>query len=308
MDTKYKAIHSQLKNSIIDYFNRSATDYQNTSKRYWIHIQILVAFAIPSFLMILFTPRPLTFKLIYPSVMVLCYCGVHFLLSEWLVRAIGVGQGQNPLTLKRVWNVALVSYGLGYFLYRLTEYELVPFYYKDASPDLIGSEWVLFFRMLPYWLLSIFCVTWFHFKNNSIPFEIQEAKKIQAIDLRISPSISIDTTLITHITVEEHYSRIFYKEQGSIKDLQIRSSLQEVFKQLPQELFIKIHRSHIASLLHIQELKNVKYSYEISIGDNEFLLPVSRRRIPDIVPQIKEFLAKNTMNRIILPKSFNKYF
>lgn len=53
------------------------------------------------------------------------------------------------------------------------------------------------------------------------------------------------------LSIEKNYIRIFLTDQS---ELMVRSTLANAMKKLPKELFVKIHRSHVVSLLHIDSI------------------------------------------------------
>ncbi len=306
MKSRHESTLSGITGLVKSYFDFKITNYNQATKRLLIHFQILLIFATPVYLMAVSFERPLGFKLIYPFILVICFCGLHFLLSEWLVRGLGFGRDFSTLSIKKIWQIAIVGYLLGYVPYRIAEYDLVPYYYKNASLDQVDGALSSFLRMLLIWCLSVFIVTWFQYRKrqNSFVSTRNPANELPIFGLISAPVIHSGS--ISHVTVEEHYSRVFYKEKGALKNHQIRSSLQEVLNHLPHELFIRIHRSHIVNLDKIEELKSTRQSYEIILENGEYNLPVSRHRNAEIFPKIKRYRAQNSTCQMILPKSLNR--
>ena len=53
------------------------------------------------------------------------------------------------------------------------------------------------------------------------------------------------------LSTEKNYTRIFLIDDTHYM---VRSTLSGALKKLPADIFIKIHRSHVASLLHIDDI------------------------------------------------------
>jgi DNA-binding LytR/AlgR family response regulator len=53
------------------------------------------------------------------------------------------------------------------------------------------------------------------------------------------------------LSTEKNYTRIFLTDDTYYM---VRSTLTSALKKLPSDIFIKIHRSYVASLLHIEDI------------------------------------------------------
>ena len=93
--------------------------------------------------------------------------------------------------------------------------------------------------------------------------------------------ISIPLVNITHLTVEDHYCRINYSEDNDFKSKMIRLPLKEMLLKLPQDHFIKIHRSHVVNTAHVSRLKKKGRDHKVVIKDSGVELPVSRSCFTD---------------------------
>ena len=99
-----------------------------------------------------------------------------------------------------------------------------------------------------------------------------------------SGGVSIPLADITHITVEDHYCRINYSISNGHKNTMIRLPLKEMLLKLPQDHFIKIHRSHVVNITHVLRLKKKGRDNKVVIRNTGVELPVSRSRFKDISP------------------------
>lgn len=91
---------------------------------------------------------------------------------------------------------------------------------------------------------------------------------------------------ITHITVEDHYCRINYSAGSSFKSKMIRLPLKEMLLKLPQDHFIKIHRSHVVNKAYVLNLKKKGRDHKIVMKDAGVELPVSRSRFKDLASSL----------------------
>ncbi len=96
---------------------------------------------------------------------------------------------------------------------------------------------------------------------------------------------------ISHVSVEDHYSRIFIKDHHSDKEMLIKRPLKKLLDQLPQDLFLQIHRSHVINLFYISQIKKEGRSYTIFLDKGNHALPLSRYRIPQILPRLQAHLS-----------------
>ena len=60
-----------------------------------------------------------------------------------------------------------------------------------------------------------------------------------------------------------------------------------MLKRLPADQFIQIHRSHVINLAHISHVKKKNRSCELILKHGDHKLPVSRYRLPKVMPYIE---------------------
>ncbi len=101
-----------------------------------------------------------------------------------------------------------------------------------------------------------------------------------------SGGASIPLADVTHITVEDHYCRINYSIGNDLKNTMIRLPLKEMLLKLPQDHFIKIHRSHVVNIIHVLRLKKEGRDNKVVIRNTGVELPVSRSRFKHISPRL----------------------
>ncbi|MCH7477273.1 MAG: LytTR family transcriptional regulator [SAR324 cluster bacterium] len=93
---------------------------------------------------------------------------------------------------------------------------------------------------------------------------------------------AFDPEAISHVTIEEHYSRIFIREGQEFREVQVKLSLKEALARLPEVLFIQTHRSHLVNLAHVSRIQRLARSYGLTTSEGRYRLPVSRHRISQV--------------------------
>lgn len=123
------------------------------------------------------------------------------------------------------------------------------------------------------------------------PLEEKQSKQVTVSD---GGEVYILNVLdITHVSVEEHYCQIFLNPEKEQSPIQARVPLKELMKQLPQDLFIQIHRSHVANALFASKVNKQPGTHQLSLCDNQFNLPISRRKVSIVLLFLKEFALQN---------------
>ena len=79
------------------------------------------------------------------------------------------------------------------------------------------------------------------------------------------------------LTTEKNYMRIFLTDQSVIM---VRSTLASAMKILPKELFVKIHRSHVVSVLHIDMIYK---DHVLLLGQP---VPIARQYYPRLLKRV----------------------
>lgn len=79
------------------------------------------------------------------------------------------------------------------------------------------------------------------------------------------------------LSTEKNYTRLYMTDQSVIM---LRSTLASAVKKLPKELFVKIHRSHVVSVLHIE---NIFKDHVLLLG---MPVPVARQFYPALLKRV----------------------
>lgn len=93
---------------------------------------------------------------------------------------------------------------------------------------------------------------------------------------------------ISHVSVEEHYSRVFYRANQRLKNILVRQSLKQLHSKFGQNDFIQIHRSHLVNKEHIIEYRRKKRNHWLKLELSNHALPISRRRQKQVKKVLQE--------------------
>ena len=177
--------------------------------------------------------------------------------------------GYANRSVGRQWMVWAGGFGLGFAFHRTLLLYLMSIYapdviiYYQKHPSELPSHLAVFLFWLPFWLVA----TWVAFqialssrlfvrhtpiaklgpqiKSASVP--TKQPQGLLKLNVDSSP-IEIPYAHITHVTVEDHYSRVFFSGDKGQHNVLIRAPLKSLLKKLPGEFFLQIHRSHIVNL------------------------------------------------------------
>ena len=100
--------------------------------------------------------------------------------------------------------------------------------------------------------------------------------------------VKIALKTISHVSVEEHYSRVFYRVNQRIQNILVRQSLKQLHSKLGQNDFIQIHRSHLVNKKHIIEYKQKKRNHWLKLESSNYTLPISRRKQKQVKKVLQE--------------------
>lgn len=118
-----------------------------------------------------------------------------------------------------------------------------------------------------------------------------EAGKPAPIQLLAGSShIFLDPGAITHVTVEDHYCRIFIAEEGRPASHFVKSSLAALMEGLPNGQFLQIHRSHLVNLDAVRKVERKSRSHEIHLTTGD-VLPLSRHRASEVMQRLESVVA-----------------
>ena len=232
------------------------------------------------------------------------------------------------------WLLVFIGFLIGYGVFVMASDTLVPLFYPEfigVSKEI--KTWGLFIKILPLWFFVAFFVFEMEIKtmlagsleqaqqinrllkqrNKKIASASQEqydptssqptsqassSSQTEPQSFRIPRNNGVETLdsgTISHISVEEHYSRIFVKREEGMKEIEVRLSLKEALQQLPAASFVQIHRAHLINMAHVSHIKQSARTYQVFMGDQKAALPMSRHRVPEVIPKLQEFLKNNKL-------------
>lgn len=195
---------------------------------------------------------------------------------------------QKGMTVTHLWLIGLLSFVMAFYLQRTVVYsgvqnynpKLIQYYnqYPDARPAIsIMFVWCFSFWM-PVYLACSSLVIW---QQKKFMHYAETRNQLNtgrwALD---GGKFMISTQAISHISMEDHYARIWWRQDDEMHDKMVRLTMRDAIKQLPEDQFVQIHRSHLINSLRAEGLVRKSQKWFVNIGGTE--LPVSRTRLADV--------------------------
>lgn len=241
---------------------------------------------------------------VYAICIVMADMLTHHMLPSW--GAYGKRKvGQQWL----IWSSGLA---IGLILQRTMIKAIVPVYAPDviayfvANPQARLSTITLLLILIPYWFVVVFLTLRIALSKQRIqqladslmvipenhPFErmpgTPKTKRIPVGILKLDgDNNAIALADITHVTVEDHYCRVNYTTGNGLKSEMIRLPLKEMLRKLPQDHFLRIHRSHVVNTDYISRVSKSGRNHKVILEKYNVELPVSRSRFKDLHPRLK---------------------
>ena len=303
-------------NHIVDYLETPITDFSKPVGRYQLYFQLAGMFIFSIGLIVQFLPRSLSFKICYPIMITMIFCGAFYVMVEWCSRLTGEwGQFKN-LSVGKLWMMALLSFSMAYGVQREAEYHVVPLYYDEASIKLIEGVVIFYIKVIIIWMFSLFWVLHTQLKRqlavelkqlqriNDLPNKPEKRFKIENVQqqapiFRLPEELShIPVSSISHISVEEHYSKIFYSADSIFKEFEIRMPLKDILEKLPTDHFIQTHRSHVVCLSYVSRVVREKQAFRLFLMDGKYSIPMSRHRASQVLPMIESFKKADAYSKL----------
>lgn len=193
-------------------------------------------------------------------------------------------------------------------------------YLWQVDPGQRAGAWPMFFFTLPFWLFIFTMVMriivlkqaqteeYLRVRIDTIleerahvakRFPEMTARAVEGktdaagehLQLRTDPGVGpIYPSQISHVTAEDHYLRIYYDNEEKLQNTLVRMTLTKMLSRLPEAQFAQIHRSHLVNLERISGLKRYGQAVRLSMKDGVAELPVSRYRLPQLLPVLEKFL------------------
>lgn len=202
-----------------------------------------------------------------------------------------------------VWHVWLTS-----FIAFVAGYYLLPFGNETAfipgSAISAHSDAISFFQLVPIWGL----VTYFFvqpYVTESLKSELVRLRDVNALlkagslneDGIATPirfqsgktEFVLDAASIRNIAVDDHYCYVHYRSSNGYAKRDLAMPLRDISALLPPG-FVQVHRSHVISLRHVRSIRRKKRNIRLVL-DGDFQVPVSRHRLGQVLPLLREQLA-----------------
>jgi len=266
---------------------------------------------------------PLAFKGMYAwhtaANFAICFMVVDILVTS-LYRVRG---RMDQWTVGKTWLVFFIAFIIGFTFQRTVVYQWVDLYYPklilrhEAYPSERPGALSMFVFMLPFGIIIGYFLIRFilsvqaraeellrvrvdtileeraslpnDLKPSSLDIPADETMLSLPLDADVGPIRSFQ---ITQITAEDHYLRIHYRVGEIGQETLIRMSLKELASRLPADRFFRIHRSHIVNLQWVDGVKRAGREVRLKMADGAVELPVSRYRLPQLLPILDRFLKR----------------
>ena len=212
-------------------------------------------------------------------------------------------------TVGRQWLVMFIGFAAAYLLFRTTFHKLTEFYslwlfgydrILPEGPAQFLPELLFFFV---FWLFMTLLIIQFALWSQRTASQAsavvaeaeaplsqggqETAQPADAFLILEQPNQDLTVPLaeITHVTVEDHYCRLFRHDGNKVESHIFRMPLRKLEQEFPVSQFVRIHRSYIVNLEHVLGWCVVggqrRLVMDHDIGD----LPISRARFSAIKPK-----------------------
>jgi DNA-binding LytR/AlgR family response regulator len=276
-----------------------------------------------------FLIKQMAFTTVYALHNAMAYAGCHLLMDAAANRIWPAWAGYENRTVGRQWAIWSGGLVMGFVLHRTLVRWLVHLYAWQAAAELSThpgfppSHLTFALAVAPVWIIAIATVIYIALKRQQAQ-QRAHASAIQAIlSAPVMPQggamraadnhaaredrpdgpvtgtlvlnadggeLKIPHAQITHITVEDHYSRIFYSggNGDGLRNVLIRLPLKKLMQALPRDVFIQIHRSHVVNLSHVKRMEKTGRECRLVLSADGIYLPVSRYRLPHLKPLLED--------------------
>ncbi len=246
------------------------------------------------------------------------------IIDEYLMPLLPKGWGKHSnRTVGKNWIVQLGIASLFFLCIEVSDLFLIPLLQGLGFPSNVDhfAFWEEYFRILPYLAVIMFIVMTFQKKMNYF-YQLQDAKKINQLLIgkhelfdppnnsnvlstesnQSKPSFSpeklilhtaqgqelVELNSIIYIKVKEHSTQLFIDKLGGMKTIYVSTSLKELKEKLPESSFIQTHRSYIGNLKFANRVVNYGGKYLLYLKEDQYSIPISRRRFSETSKKIKE--------------------
>ncbi|MCB2191895.1 MAG: LytTR family transcriptional regulator [Deltaproteobacteria bacterium] len=222
-------------------------------------------------------------------------------------------------TVGKQWLIWGVGCLLGFCIYRFLGICLICFYAPEllsffiAHPQAAPGTATLMLFAVPAWFCAVF-LTLQMAQGKPIPiadapeagcgprqpFPLQEPKAHSSDEAAVgsdpegclelavdSRQVRLPHSRITHVSVEDHYCRVFYAKGEKLENVMVRLALKDIMQELPEASFQQIHRSHLANFRHASGIHKKGRAHKLVLSRFDLELPISRYRLDQIQPMLE---------------------
>jgi hypothetical protein len=307
------SIFDQIKHLLGGYSGYLLTRTYLVEKKNWSYLIVPCIIVISSF--------GINFRLgndflnsLYRSLFVGTYFGLgNFIAFEIILYQLILRRKQRQnVWIWELWVMAFIGFTLGYGLAYVGNKWVLSIWESDVTLLLVLDYYI---RSIPIWFLVCLVVfsllskkyldqeleqmgmlnqqliQRFYSKNSDFEKQTETLGSVESTSELSVSGTSIPIRDIINITVEEHYCRIFVKQNiNVIQEFSVKSTLKNLLSQLPDDRYFQIHRSHVVNLDFITGIKKIHRTYQIILSDRQNTLPLSRHRISEVFPKIETYL------------------
>ncbi len=250
----------------------------------------------------------------------LCLCAMD-LLASYMPRQWG---GWSQRSVGKQWLIWSAGFLLGFVVHKLFGVCLICFYAPEvmsfflAYPQARPATTTLLLFGVTSWFAAVLVTLELVRANRStapsppggLPAETDDGARRQApvpgaaqplvrrvgadpapegrLDLQIDATpVRLAYSQITHVSVEDHYCRIFFTKGEGLDNLLVRLALKNLLQELPESSFLQIHRSHIVNLGHASGIQKRGRSHSVVLSRFALELPISRYRLAQVQPRLR---------------------
>lgn len=221
---------------------------------------------------------------------------VSFVLVTELFRFFSSKVKSFPgLNVLYLWFAGFITFLIAFQIQRTIVFSLIDTYHPDLIVYYNKYPFVrprfarMFLWCFVFWFPAFLLLVELMRLHQKRFHRILNLKKGSTTDLVVfnNGKTRIETNKIINLSMEDHYVRIHWSENGKENQTLIRMTLKEALKKLPAERFVQIHRSHVVNLSFVREMVRNKNSWIVLVGQKQ--LPISKSRLQ----QVKERFSRN---------------
>lgn len=210
--------------------------------------------------------------------MMMCIILVTLLLSRTVRYLLGsaVNRSWWQLLAWCALELTVITYFLALYLYLMDP--SVP-YFRWVALSLQYSFLVLIF---PYLLITGVCALVSAYQTPP-----RERELVRFSDGSRQVRLVLLKDVILYVKAQENYVRIYYLDNGNVKDYTLRSTMRAISPLMEHFGFFRCHRSYYVNIAHIVALRRDRddaFSAELDVPDT--VLPISKRVYQELTEKL----------------------